>query len=88
VNGDLPTSLLRDGFAVLAAVGGPILGALLAVGLIVGVLQAATQINDPAVGFLPRLVTGLGAAWAIGGWAVEHLARYFATALSHMAERG
>ena len=88
MNGDLPASLLRDGFAVLATVGGPMLGALLVVGLVVGVLQAATQINDPAVGFLPRLVAGLVTAWAVGGWAVEQLARYFATALTHMADRG
>jgi flagellar biosynthetic protein FliQ len=88
MNGDLPTSLLRDGFAVLATVSLPMLGALLVVGLVVGVLQAATQINDPAVGFLPRLVAGLLTAWAVGGWAVERLARYFASALAHMADRG
>ena len=88
MNGDLPTSLLRDGFAVLATVGLPMLGALLVVGLVVGVLQAATQINDPAVGFLPRLVAGLLTSWALGGWAVERLARYFASALAHMADRG
>ena len=48
---DLPSSLMREGFAVLASVGGPFVLALLVVGLLVGLLQAATQINDPAVGF-------------------------------------
>jgi flagellar biosynthetic protein FliQ len=46
---------------------------LLVVGLLVGLLQAATQINDPAVGFLPRLVTGLLVAYFTGPWVIERL---------------
>lgn len=83
---DLPVALVREGFGVLAAVGGPMLGALLAVGLVVGLLQAATQINDPAVGFLPRLVAAIVVAWAGGGWAIELLARFCAGALHRMAQ--
>ena len=87
MNGEVPSALMRDGFMLLATTAGPFIGALLIVGLVVGILQAATQINDPAVGFLPRLVAGLLTAWAVGGWAVERLARYFASALAHMADR-
>jgi flagellar biosynthesis protein FliQ len=54
VTPELPGALLREALLLLAAVGGPVLGALLLVGLVVGVLQAATQVNDAAVGFLPR----------------------------------
>jgi flagellar biosynthetic protein FliQ len=83
---DLPTSLLREGFATLATVGGPFVGALLAVGLVVGLLQAATQINDPAVGFLPRLMAAVLVAWFAGGWAVERMAQYLAAALERMSQ--
>ena len=86
MNGELPVSLMREGFAVMAAVGGPFLGALLAVGLVVGLIQAATQINDPAVGFLPRLATGLIVAWIAGGWVVERLAGYLTLAFQRMAQ--
>jgi flagellar biosynthesis protein FliQ len=82
---DLPAGLMREGFGVLAAVGGPFVIALLIVGLIVGLLQAATQINDPAVGFLPRLVTGLLVAYFSGHWVMERLSNYFAAALRSMA---
>jgi flagellar biosynthetic protein FliQ len=82
---DLPAGLMREGFGVLAAVGGPFVIALLVVGLIVGLLQAATQINDPAVGFLPRLVTGLLVAYFSGHWVMERLSNYFAAALRSMA---
>ena len=45
-----------------------------------------TQINDPAVGFLPRLVTSILVAWLVGGWAIERLAKYLVVAFQRMAE--
>lgn len=83
---DLPISLLREGFGVLASVGAPFLGVLLAVGLVVGVIQAATQINDSALGFLPKMVAGVIVSWMFGGWAVERLAQYLIVAFNRMSQ--
>jgi len=80
-----PGVLLREGLLVLASVGGPVLGALLAVGLVVGVLQAATQVNDPAVGFLPRAAAGAAVVWLAGSWMVERLSGFLGQALVRMA---
>jgi len=77
--------LLREGLLVLASVGGPVLLALLAVGLAMGVLQAATQVNDPAVGFLPRAAAGVAVCWLAGSWMMERLAGFLAQALARMA---
>lgn len=82
---DLPSGLMREGFGVLLAVGGPFVLGLIVVGLIVGLLQAATQINDTALGFLPRLVTGLLVAYFTGHYAIERLAHYFAAAMRGMS---
>jgi flagellar biosynthesis protein FliQ len=82
---DLPSGLMREGFAVLFMVGGPFVLALLIVGLTVGLLQAATQINDASLGFLPRLVAGLLVAYFTGQFAIERLAHYFAAALRGMS---
>lgn len=82
---EMPIGLMRESFVLLATVGSPFVLALLAVGLIVGVFQAATQINDPMVGFLPRLVTGVLVCWLLGGWALERLARFTASALERMS---
>jgi flagellar biosynthesis protein FliQ len=84
---DLPSSLMREGFGVLAAVGAPFVIALLVVGLLVGLLQAATQINDAAVGFLPRLITGVLVAYFTGHWVLERLAHYLVAALQGMSGR-
>jgi flagellar biosynthesis protein FliQ len=83
----MPGALLREGLLLLAAVGGPVLGTLLLVGLAVGILQAATQINDPAVGFLPRGLAAVAVVWLGGGWIMERLAGFLGQALVRMAGR-
>ena len=85
--GDMPGALTREGFMLLATTTGPIIGALLVIGLCVGIFQAATQINDPAVGFLPRFVAAILAVWLLGGWVLERYASFFASALQRMSQR-
>jgi len=83
--GDMPGALTREGFVLLATTTGPIIGALLVIGLCVGIFQAATQINDPAVGFLPRMVTGMLVAYFTGPWVLEKLSHYLAAAFRGMS---
>jgi flagellar biosynthesis protein FliQ len=82
----LPTALFREGATVLATVSAPIMLGLLIAGLVIGVLQAATQINDPAVGTVPRLVIAVGIVAALGGWMIEHLAVFLASAITRLAQ--
>jgi flagellar biosynthesis protein FliQ len=85
VSADLPAALLREGLLLVGTVSAPLLLTLLVVGLFVGVLQAATQINDAAVGFVPRLLAAAVACWLLGGWMVQRLAGFFASAVERMA---
>jgi flagellar biosynthesis protein FliQ len=80
----VPAALMREGFTLLASTAGPFIGGLLLVGLIMGILQAATQINDPAVGFLPRFGVALLGAWALGRWVLERFAHFFADSMQRM----
>jgi flagellar biosynthesis protein FliQ len=80
-------ALVREGFLLLTSTGGPILAVLLVAGLVVGLVQAATQINDPALGFLPRLGVLIAGAWVMGGWVLERFATFFSGALERMAQR-
>ncbi len=82
---ELPGALIREGFVLLLQTGGPIFFGLLAVGLVVGVLQAATQVNDPALSFLPRLFTLGAILWGLGSWAAQAHAQFFAASLARMA---
>lgn len=45
-----------------------IVGPSLAVGLLVSMFQAATQINEQTLSFLPRFLITLGTIIVAGGW--------------------
>ncbi len=55
--------------AVLLA--GPILGGALAVGLLIGIFQAATQIQEMTLSFIPKLLAVIVALFVAGGWMLE-----------------
>jgi flagellar biosynthetic protein FliQ len=82
---DLTGPMTREAMMLLATTAGPLIGVLLVIGLVIGVFQAATQINDPAVGFLPRLAAALGAVWLLGGWLLERYSTFFATSVERMS---
>jgi len=85
VNGALPGVLFREGLTLVVAVGGPLFLAMLVAGLVIGVLQAATQVNDPAVSFLPRAAVGGLVLWVAGGWMLERLSGFLAQSITRMA---
>lgn len=82
---ELPTVLVREGLVQLAVAAAPFLAALLAVGLVVGVLQAMTQVHDSAVGFVPRLATVLFLVLVCGGAVLDRLAAFFSQSMLRMA---
>lgn len=49
-----------------AILGGPAMLALLVVGLSIGILQAATQVNESSVAFIPKLLA-LGLVLLVAG---------------------
>jgi flagellar biosynthesis protein FliQ len=78
------SALFHEGMMQLAIVGGPLMAALLLVGLVLGVLQSATQIQEPSVGAVPRIATVVVMAILIGPWMVERLARFLHVAIERM----
>jgi flagellar biosynthetic protein FliQ len=62
---------------ILAAkVTGPILLIALVVGLVVGVLQAATQINEASISFVAKLIAISGGFVVLGPWILQQLVDY------------
>ena len=53
--------LVREALVVVLLASAPPVGAALVVGILTGALQAATQIQEPSVAVVPRLVAVLGA---------------------------
>lgn len=58
---------LRAGLDLALMVGGPLLVVVLIVGVGVGIVQAATQINEPTVAFIAKAVAITITLAAMGG---------------------
>lgn len=54
----------------------PVLGAALAVGLIVAIFQATTSIQEQTLTFLPKMLIILGMIALLGGWMLATMRGY------------
>ncbi|MBR2573968.1 MAG: flagellar biosynthesis protein FliQ [Loktanella sp.] len=70
---------LRGAFWQIIIASGPILGVALAVGLVIGILQAATSINEMTLSFVPKLVIVLAAMAVLSSFMMQELTDYFAS---------
>ena len=70
---------LRAAFWQIIIASGPILGVALAVGLVIGILQAATSINEMTLSFVPKLVIVLAAMAALSSFMMQEMTYYFAS---------
>lgn len=61
---------------MVVLISAPLLVAALAVGLVIGIIQAATSINDQALSFIPKLATMAITLALVGGWQLATLIEY------------
>lgn len=86
-DGDVAT-LLRDCMMVVLKVGGPPLLAALAIGLIMSLLQAVTQINEQTLAFVPKvLVIGVTLV-VLGSFMMSTLVAFTLTVFDRMIAVG
>jgi flagellar biosynthetic protein FliQ len=58
----------------------------LVVGIGVGVLQAATQINEASIGFLAKLIVLAVTLAALGSWSMQNLVDYTHRTIGSIAD--
>ncbi len=61
----------REALRMSLLLGGPLLAVALAAGLVINVLQTVTQLHEPVVGLVPRLVAVLLVLLALLPWLVS-----------------
>ena len=61
----------RDALWLAVLLAGPLLLAALAVGLLIGVFQAATQIQEMTLSFIPKLLALVVALFVAGPWMIS-----------------
>jgi flagellar biosynthetic protein FliQ len=62
-------------------VAAPLLLAVLAVGLVVSIFQAATQINEATLSFVPKVVAAVAVLGIAGPWMLTTLVEYIRNTL-------
>lgn len=81
---DLVLTIGREAMWVTMLLAAPLLLAALTVGLIVGFFQAATQINEMTLTFVPKLLA-LAAVLALAGpWMQRELTDYTIALVQHI----
>lgn len=74
-----PTTVIdlgRQALELTLLVSAPLFIAALVTGLIISIFQAATQINEQTLSFIPKLFVVLGVLVAAGPWILRTLVNY------------
>ena len=73
---ELVLDIGRQAMQVLLMLSAPLLGVAMAVGLIVRVTQAITQINETTLTFLPKLIGIAAAIVLVGPWLISLMTEF------------
>ena len=66
----------QEGLLHLLMVSAPVLLTVLAVGLVVSIFQAATQISEATLSFVPKVVAAVAVMAFAGPWMMSTLVEY------------
>jgi flagellar biosynthetic protein FliQ len=66
----------QQALVVTAMLSAPLLLSALAAGLVIGMFQAATQINEVTLSFIPKLLVLAAVLYVGGGWMLKVIVGY------------
>ena len=71
----------QNGLMMLLLVSAPVLLVVLVVGLVVSIFQAATQINEATLSFVPKIISAVAVLTIAGPWMLTTLVEFIQTTL-------
>ena len=74
-------TLAQQALEVTVLISAPLLLTALAVGLLVSIFQAATQINEATLSFVPKVVAPVAGLGFAGPWVLQTLVHYLLPSL-------
>ena len=83
---DANVEFLRMAFWQILIISGPLLAVALAIGLTVGILQAATSIQEMTLTFVPKLILVVVAFGLLANFMMVQLADYFSFIFDQVAQ--
>ena len=69
-------TLGQQGLWMLLTISAPVLLTVLAVGLLVSIFQAATQIHEATLSFVPKVIAAVAVLAVAGPWMLSSLVEY------------
>ena len=83
---DANVEFLRMAFWQILIISGPLLAVALAIGLTIGILQAATSIQEMTLTFVPKLILVVVAFGLLANFMMVQLSDYFSFIFDQVAE--
>ena len=83
---DTNVELLRMAFWLILIISGPLLAVALAIGLVIGILQAATSIQEMTLTFVPKLILVVVAFGLLANFMMVQLTDYFSFIFDQVAQ--
>ena len=83
---DANVEFLRMAFWQILVISGPLLAVALAIGLTIGILQAATSIQEMTLTFVPKLILVVVAFGLLANFMMVQLSDYFTFIFDQVAQ--
>jgi flagellar biosynthetic protein FliQ len=84
MNTDTAVELVRQAVYLGLLLAAPVLAVSVAAGLVMGILQAVTQIQEQTLSFVPRLIVAVLTIVAVLPWTIGRLVEYAQTLYQEM----
>jgi flagellar biosynthetic protein FliQ len=84
MNSQTVLTLGQEALQVMLMVSGPLLIVALVIGLVVSILQAATQINEMTLSFIPKILGIFATLMLLGPWMISTLVDYTQRLISNI----
>lgn len=69
-------ALAQNAITVALTLSAPVLILSLVIGIVVSLIQAATQINEPTLTFIPKLVAVCAVLLLLGSWMLQQIVAF------------
>ncbi|MDG9930373.1 MULTISPECIES: flagellar biosynthetic protein FliQ [unclassified Pseudomonas] len=76
---------LKDALLTAAVVAAPLLLAILIVGLLISIIQVATQVQEMTLTFVPKLAVSVVMLLVFGGWMIATLRQFALSTITQSA---
>jgi len=86
LNADTVLGLISDMLRLALMLSLPLLGVILVAGVLISVLQVVTQIQDPSIAFIPKLVLFVITLELLGHWMLGTLTGYGVAMFARLAQ--